>query len=410
MMKANDLRKLKTLEILTEYRSIPREQLESLVGVSTRSLKTYIKELTLQGYNIKSSKGIISIADESDDNGVLAKKADTSYITKEFHESANSSKLRKVRILLELQKSVKPLSFTDIFELLEGGKTVSDKTLQYTLKELVSEHLISRGSDNTYSITSNAPVMLSLSIEDGYRFINTIDRYGADNPQSDELLDIRNRLAQALSTSLVDSFERNDRFILYEKACPNISEINSFLRKFREYPYDSKWIEISFRTKKMGVITRKLCVGLLVYVVLLDNLYIICEDEEGKYCTIPYQTIEKINPLEEESDVYKSAKYIELFETMLSVSTEEAFDVFVRFDKIVSIHRKLENYVMPRPRAVITEDDNNYYLTDSVSGLNDFASYLRRFGKSCEVIEPEALKNKMIYSAKRTIDSYNRFG
>ena len=43
---------------------------------------------------------------------------------------------------------------------------------------------------------------------------------------------------------------------------------------------------------------------------------------------------------------------------------------------------------------------------DTIRGLQDFAGYLRRFGRSVIVDEPADLKEKMIFSAQRTISRY----
>ncbi|MDE6914926.1 MAG: WYL domain-containing protein, partial [Lachnospiraceae bacterium] len=54
----------------------------------------------------------------------------------------------------------------------------------------------------------------------------------------------------------------------------------------------------------------------------------------------------------------------------------------------------------------IQVENNKIIYTDTISGLSDFAKYLRKFGKSAHVIEPQALKNKMKQSFERTLARY----
>mgnify|MGYP003430187793 CR=1 FL=1 len=93
---------------------------------------------------------------------------------------------------------------------------------------------------------------------------------------------------------------------------------------------------------------------------------------------------------------------------MFAISVEDPVHVKVEFDNIFAIKEKVNRLILNRPKASLTENGTTLCYEDEVSGLADFASYLRRYGSSCRVIEPESLKNLMKVSAQRILDAYKK--
>ena len=61
---------------------------------------------------------------------------------------------------------------------------------------------------------------------------------------------------------------------------------------------------------------------------------------------------------------------------------------------------------MQRKNALIQVQEDKIVYIDQVSGLSDFANYLRRFGRSVRVIEPLSLKEKMRQSVALSLARY----
>ena len=59
---------------------------------------------------------------------------------------------------------------------------------------------------------------------------------------------------------------------------------------------------------------------------------------------------------------------------------------------------------------VMAEENAGYIYEDDIRGLNDFARFLRKFGSSVYVREPEELRKTMVFSLNRTLEKYREEG
>ena len=103
---------------------------------------------------------------------------------------------------------------------------------------------------------------------------------------------------------------------------------------------------------------------------------------------------------------YRSAYYEELFHAMFSISIETPVSVKVEFDRILNIERKIRHLTKQRNYANCEILENKIIYTDKISGLSDFAMYLRKFGRNAHVIEPPVLRERMKNSVERTLQHY----
>lgn len=93
---------------------------------------------------------------------------------------------------------------------------------------------------------------------------------------------------------------------------------------------------------------------------------------------------------------------------MFSISTDFPVKVTLSFDDWDNIKDKISALCKQRPNASQQYDNQQIIYTDSISGLNDFANYLRQFGKAVHVLEPAELHDKLQESVKKTLDYYKR--
>ena len=59
---------------------------------------------------------------------------------------------------------------------------------------------------------------------------------------------------------------------------------------------------------------------------------------------------------------------------------------------------------------IYQKDDETFVYEDDLRGMSDFAKYLRRFGRSVKVLEPESLRKMMLDDVERLEEVYRKEG
>lgn len=95
-----------------------------------------------------------------------------------------------------------------------------------------------------------------------------------------------------------------------------------------------------------------------------------------------------------------------MVEDMFEISVEPAQDVIVEFDIIFLIKEKLMRLCSNRRNVELEEMDGKLIYRNRVSVMYDLAAYFRNLGYYCKVIAPIELRNMMIDSARKILDSY----
>ena len=69
--------------------------------------------------------------------------------------------------------------------------------------------------------------------------------------------------------------------------------------------------------------------------------------------------------------------------------------------------KKIKNDTLHRKNTVsLYEKNGMYYYEDDIIGIGEFQRWIRGYGSSIQVIEPAALKAKMIAAAQKTLEYY----
>ena len=131
-------------------------------------------------------------------------------------------------------------------------------------------------------------------------------------------------------------------------------------------------------------------------------------ERENRPYVIHYTSIKDIKTTEYVNTIFQNEFYKKVTESMFCISVDEPVHVKVEFENLFQIKDKLSKLLVNRPNATLVVSGEVLVYEDDISGLNDFARYLRRFGYSCKVIEPVELKDKMLESAERILDAYAR--
>jgi predicted DNA-binding transcriptional regulator YafY len=153
--------------------------------------------------------------------------------------------------------------------------------------------------------------------------------------------------------------------------------------------------------------------------------------KKEKYRIIDVEQIEgKIEVLTDQiNDLYETREYIDIYRESFSLSSEPISHVVVEVKDYGNLKRKFQTLCDQRnkmfrgeERAKITEspktfddqkesgEQNTFLYEDNLRGLSDFAKYLRRFGRSVRVIEPEKLRRLMLDDVTRLEEVYRKEG
>lgn len=88
---------------------------------------------------------------------------------------------------------------------------------------------------------------------------------------------------------------------------------------------------------------------------------------------------------------------------------EEPVAVKVRFYPHFDVQAKVRKFVQTtRPTARLTEEpDGSLILEDTISGTEEFRRWIRGFGRSAEVLEPQSMREQLLTGARRMLARYN---
>ena len=118
-----------------------------------------------------------------------------------------------------------------------------------------------------------------------------------------------------------------------------------------------------------------------------------------------------VSALSDENECYMSEKFQSIMEKMFGATYDhQEYEVLVHFAKFGSIPEKIKQLSGTRRYSTLYEEDEKLVYTDRIIGLSEFAAYLRQFGKSCEVISPQILRDEMAKSPERVLKRYKEEG
>ena len=432
-MKKGDARRQSILNDLLNQDCCTYEYLMNHYSISERAMQMDIKELCKQGYKIKGIKAKRGY--------VLTQEKET---PSAYYESADLQKIRKLFILQILQNSYNGHTVKEIAKLLEdyncNGIEEEDlfesegntnrpqkdyKTIQKALDELVEAKMIAavhvndstriidksekrgREEDWKYIIATNAPMQLAFSEEDAMEILNLLETCSKGHHHEKILGEIQKKLKIALWFDTEDEKKTSSAYVVYNKSYETANKLDEFLKELNRYPFEHKVLNITYVNRMKQTNTLLFSVGDVVYSVDKDKLYLLGESN-GQPLIIEYSTITQMEVTEEANKVFRNEFYINKVKDMLSVSVEKTEFVKVEFDDVFAIKEKLNRLLMNRPKAKVYEENNKLYYEDYISGIPDFANYLRRYGFSCRALEPKSLRELMKSSAHRVLEHYER--
>ena len=366
--------------------------------MSRSSLSDDIRAINIGGEIIRSPKKGLYLIDEQ-----LA-------ATTDLHRRIDGPSVRQWIILLSLLK--KDRTFDEIMEFIaETGIPCSKSVLYNDLRALISAHMVTRdisGRQHRYS----SDVLYETDLRE-------IGLYTAKKATDSTRVAISKFSSIDLKIKRsIPGFEPGSQYgkIRHSGKQTILTEEQlQMLQSFEKFPYAERELLVKFTTNAGWEVSRSICVGIVVYVVETARIYLIGEssredqnkDRTGKnYVVIPLDRITAVVQGKKVNTCYKTPEYYRIYREMFQISTEEPMKVCVRFENFPFIRDKIERLCIVRETAQMEIRGEEIIFKDTIRGRGDFARYLRRFGRSAIVEEPEQLREDMMSASRKILALY----
>ena len=321
-------------------------------------------------------------------------------------QPVKASTLRQMEILRILTSTPQGLSLAEIYKRFNrrDEEEVSSKTLERAMKDLEKNNLIERRREGYVVCSEHILPPLELSEQEKTLLFEALKVAGALAPIPEEIKSVEAKLklwigenAQSLETMLVhgrtptQDVHHSQCCVHLEEAARSKSRVSILYRKEEEPARQ-------LRLNPLGI----------VYYWVLDNWYLIAQDEEDqKVKTYLMNRILDITRLGEAFSPVEGFDLKTWYQYAWGVYREQSpVPIKIRFYKHFSTINRVRAELAKRETCTLTEDKDGLLMTDQVEGLDELAVWLRGFGAGAEVIEPPALRKKMTDEYSRLLQMY----
>lgn len=387
-------RRQNILDYIIEKQTVSTKELLEVFKIKKATLSEDIAALKGQGIPLETPRGYIKLSQSE----VL------------FYEKITPAIIRQWLILLILSQAERPLKFQNIADnyiSITGECSIDTlhKDLQ-TLKE--QQYVTTNNKTYQYYVTEKFYSFISPDLEALDNFCYEYAQRANSNPTNNQLSRVH-KIASILDCGYEDAdiYTKNDTYLAHGKSNQLSKEQEATLNKILSTSYQSKCIAIRYRTRKGFETTKTVEIGLIVYSIEKNQLYLLCKQNE-RNTIIPINAIVECSETDVPNLHFRSKEFKSIFEEMYSISVDEPTFVRVRFSNKHFIYEKVRNLHRKRPVSQMTISENGAEIiyTDTIRGLADFSSSLRQFGRSVIVDEPEVLRLQMITSTEEIIKRY----
>ena len=260
----------------------------------------------------------------------------------------------------------------------------------------------------------NLPVIRPLHFKDAQHIIRDLFAVSDADPFYHSITTIKSDLLELSDTLSVS--ENSPLYHSQGRKYQQNSIETEIYEHFGKCDYKKHVCDVTYILKNEGKTdVIRIGIGLIVYVVEKDKIYVIGKDPDKNKASFYYLlNIDRIAEVKEVrikgkillNPLWESREFINIFDEMLSISTEPPEEILIRFDDEYFVETRLEGLKNTRKKAVFEKKDGYIYYKDTIRGTSDLRSFLRSFTDKCVVISPERLRNEMIENTERHIKLY----
>lgn len=291
--------------------------------------------------------------------------------------------------------------------VLDVGRTQFDKLLRGML---ASGMLIQAGKrKKLYPSGETVPIILELEEDGFWSLYDELEKVPKGYPYYKALASIHTRMDMLLGNACEAEQEYQHT---YGRKFVNFENLNAILQRV---PLQQCFTNIA-RFSYGGKRDLYLAAGLIVYCADKDKLYLLGRQASAKgqlqagYEILKLDKLEKVEAIDVPNELWQAAEFKALSRAMFSISVAQPVNVKVEFEDVFNIKAKLQGLLSQRRSAKLTKQGNKLLYEDLVAGLPDLANYLRQYGSSCRVLEPQALIDIMKQGVLRGLERYKEAG
>lgn len=391
-------RRKKLLKMLSEQESITLEACMCELNIGLRTLLSDIADLRSQNYEIKRKKNTISGSNISSFN---------------TYEHSSRAIARQASILRFFQKNPgspqrEDLLYNKIFKNINSPDEISGKTFHKDIKTLIEQGYLTRNKDKTLSSTLKVYTTKNFSSADSDQMLTHLYNYSygdAMDPIADNLIKkISRELYYKLCT---DTNITYTPYYTFKKKYPG--DLSKAFSIFQSCDFYHHILQLRYEPEDLPAEEFLFRTGKLVYSMNQSKLYAMGKDDSGTLRLLNFEYITSSAATDHPNLEYNAREYDRICREMFSVSVEKPFQVKIFFKDELQILNKVRCLQASRPStSSLKEYQNGVLYQDTIRGFYDFARYLRGFGRSCKVIEPQCLRENLIASAQRLSEEYRQ--
>ena len=317
-----------------------------------------------------------------------------------------ASTLRQMEILRILTSTPQGLSVTEIYKRFNrrDEEEVSSKTLERAMKDLEKKNLIKRKGEEYVVCSEHILPPLQLVEREKTLLFEALKVARALAPIPEEMKSLEAKLKLWIGEN---DYSRETMFVHGRTPTQDVHQSQCCIH-LEEAARSKNKVNILYRKEEEPARQIRLNPLGIVYYWVLDNWYLIAQDEEDQ--RIKTYLVNRILDVTLLAEAFSPVEGFDLktwYQYAWGVYRDQCpVPVIIRFYDHYSTLNRVRAELAKRETCTLTEDKEGLLMKDQVEGLDELAVWLRGFGAGAEVIEPPALREKVTEELSRLLHMY----
>ncbi len=378
------------------------------LGVSARTVYRYVSQLQMVGYDIRLEGGEVRSRSEAVSGSGAEPRGDPAY-----HIESSEPAMRRLAILSLLTGG--PATLGRIVSYLAEpvrALAADERTIRRDLEHLESAGYVEAPGDGDtgYCLSGAFMPRFSLTLSELISVVRALE--SAPEAVADPLTaaSIRSKLFAAMAPCVDRAHAIRRRRYTKGRARRSDPAILARVDALEVASLENRVVQMRYTDRREGRRSAREVEPLgLVYYWFHDMWYLV-----ATCCTareIRHFRVDRISGIAVTNRLFQYPSKFDLAcyaSGMWGVYAGEPTRVKVHFFDEMNVLARLRAEIADRPGACLSQVDTDVWeLVDTVAGLSEFRVWLRSFGSSALVIEPECLRIQLIESAMRMRYMYN---
>ncbi|MCO1600645.1 helix-turn-helix transcriptional regulator [Desulfosporosinus nitroreducens] len=360
-------------------------------GVNQITLQRDLEEMKDNGFQFKKDGTERLYLHLSGWNGVVPVKAAT---------------LRQMEILRMLTATPQGLTVTEIYKRFNrrDEEEVSSKTLERAIKDLAKKNILKHRGEEYVICSEQMLPPLQLAEQEKTLLLEALNVARALAPFPDEMKTLEAKLKLWIGQN---THSRETIFVHGRTPTQDVHRSQCCFQ-LEEAAQNKKQVSILYRKEEEPARQLRLNPLGIVYYWVLDNWYLIAQDERDKRIkTYLVNRILDVTRLPESFAPIEGFDLKTWYQYAWGVYRDQnPIPVRIKFHNYYSTLNRVRAELAKRKTCTLVEDGEGLLMEDQVEGLDELAVWLRGFGAGAEVLEPPSLREKVTEEFSRLQQMY----